>query len=348
MRPVAVRIFHPEPAPDAGPLERWVGSARAALADRHVAGFRAAGASDVRNVSGAPDRIPFGRRLRELVRAERPDGLVILGSGAIPLATAADRVAFVQAAAATGRSALANSIYSADVVAIATATDGLADLPDLDADNALPRWLSTEAGYDVRDLRRRWRLAIDIDGPIDLVLTGTAAAGGTGVDLGPVRERIVAVRRVAGDVGCELLVAGRTSSGTVAWLERRTASRTRVLIEERGLRTSVAGQRAAASVLGLVLDRDGPDALGTALERLADAAVVDTRVLLAHRFGADERGWPPAEDRFASDLLLADRIADPWLRTLTIAARDARIPVLFGGHTLVGPGIRLLLGRWAA
>jgi hypothetical protein len=30
---------------------------------------------------------------------------------------------------------------------------------------------------------------------------------------------------------------------------------------------------------------------------------------------------------------------------VTASARDASIPVLLGGHTLVGPGIRLALGR---
>jgi hypothetical protein len=56
-----------------------------------------------------------------------------------------------------------------------------------------------------------------------------------------------------------------------------------------------------------------------------------------------------AEDRFASDLLLPDRIADPWLRSLTAAAVGAPVPILFGGHTLVGPGLRLALNgiRWS-
>jgi hypothetical protein len=65
--------------------------------------------------------------------------------------------------------------------------------------------------------------------------------------------------------------------------------------------------------------------------------------VLAHRLGADEGAWPVAEDRFASDLLLPDRIADPWLRDLTTSALEAPIPVLLGGHTLVGPGVRLAL-----
>ena len=97
------------------------------------------------------------------------------------------------------------------------------------------------------------------------------------------------------------------------------------------------------SLLGMLLDRDGPEALGTRLAELGQAAVIDTRVLLAHRFGADEAGWPRAEDRFASDLLLPDRIEDAWLRGLTAAAVTAPIPVVLGGHTLVGPGLGLAI-----
>jgi len=341
MPPVTVRIMHPEPAADAGPLERWVATERSALARWHCEGFAAAGAPDVAVVSGPPDATSFGARLRALVRADRPAGLVVLGSGAIPLATAGDLRDFVAVAGAEERLALANNRYSADVVAIAGAWPSLAEVPDLPSDNALPRWLEEVAGYEVRDLRRRWRLAIDIDGPLDLVLLGTDS--GRDVDLGRVKAAIVAVRRTAGDPRAELLVAGRTSAAALAWLERSAAARTRALIEERGLRTSVAGQRPPASVLGALLERDGPESLGAHLRRFGEAAIVDTRVLLAHRLGADESDWPVAEDRFASDLLLAERIADPWLRALTESAASAPIPILLGGHTLVGPGVRLVV-----
>jgi hypothetical protein len=103
--------------------------------------------------------------------------------------------------------------------------------------------------------------------------------------------------------------------------------------------------RPPASLLGIQLDTAGPEELGTLFARLGDAAIVDSRVLLAHRLGADEAAWPAPEDRYASDLLLPDRVRDPWLRTLTIAAREAAIPILLGGHSLVGPGARLLIGR---
>ena len=60
---------------------------------------------------------------------------------------------------------------------------------------------------------------------------------------------------------------------------------------------------------------------------MSDGALLDTRVLLAHRLGADEAAWPTPEDRFASDLLLADRVRDPWLAELTAAAASAPVPV---------------------
>ena len=297
-------------------------------------------------------------RLRDLVGQPWAGGLVVLGSGAIPLATAADLRAFVLSAGSDECRALANNRYSADVVAIARSAR-LPAIPDLPGDNALPRWLEEVAGYRVDDLRRRWRLAVDIDGPLDLVLTGTRQVIGDatsfGIDLAPLTDRLGAVRRVAGEIRAELLIAGRTSAATVGWLERRTPSRTRALIEERGMRAAsrlaqssttagVPPQRPPGSVLGALLDLDGPDSLGHHLARLAEGAIVDTRVLLAHRLGADATAWPAAEDRFASDLLLADRIADPWLRALTASAAAAPIPILLGGHTLVGPGVRLVLG----
>ncbi|MGK2850590.1 MAG: hypothetical protein ACSLFN_06755 [Candidatus Limnocylindrales bacterium] len=345
MTSVTVVILHVEPAADAGPLTRALGAARTRLAETHRVRFAAAGADRVDVVAGPPDGVSFGARLRAIAHRLPDDGgLVILGSGAVPLLSAAERRTFVRAAAGPMPAVLANNAYSADIVAVAAARSALADVPDLATDNALPRWLAERAGLAVTDLRRRWRLGVDIDSPLDLVLLGrrwSADLPSGAADRAA--ARLDAVRAVAADPSAELLVAGRTSPDSLTWLERSTAARTRALVEERGLRTSQPGQRPPASVLGLLLDRDRPAALATHLPRLADAALIDTRVLLAHRLGADERGWPSAEDRFASDLLAPDAIEDPWLRALTQAALDAPTPVVLGGHTLVGPGLRLAL-----
>jgi len=345
---VTVRILHPTADPGSGALAASLAAARGQNADRLASRFGKAGAGDVRIDRGVPDGRTFGERLRELATGIAPGaGLVVLGSGAIPLARRPDLVDLLEAAAGGERRALANSFYSADVVAIGDAAI-LASVPDLPSDNALPRWLREEAGYRVDDLPRRWRLAIDLDSPLDLVLV-RRRSNLEDVLVRLVRDRLAQVRGVVRDPAAELLVAGRTSAGTLRWLEQRTDSRTRALSEERGLRAiglatgdGARHPRPPRSVLGLLLDDRGPDDLGAILAQLGDAAAVDTRVLLAHRLGADEASWPSAEDRFASDLLLAERIEDPWLRALTASARDAAIPILLGGHTLVGPGLRLV------
>lgn len=349
---MAVRILHPASSPDEGPLERALATTRAANAERLAGLFRAAAADDVHVGAGIADGRPFAERLRQLIaEVPRGSGLVVLGSGSVPLAMGADAAAFVATAGSGRRRALTNNRYSSDIVAIGGAASLLGEtFAELTNDNALPRWLDERAGYEVAVLSRP-RLALDLDSPLDALLVETVLEGtlptDVGADRSPVTDRIERLRSIAADPHGQLVVAGRTSAATLRWLEHGTASRTRVLVEERGLRTMgfAPSQAPPRSVLGMLLDDRGPAALGRVLAELGGGALVDSRVLLAHRLGADEAGWPVAEDRFASDLLLPDQIGDPWLRTLTAAARDAEIPVLLGGHTLVGPGVQLVLGR---
>jgi hypothetical protein len=404
---VLVLILHAEAPADTGPLVGALAGARRELAERQRSAFLAAGADAAEIVSGPPDGLSFGERLGAEMRARggagsasgsrgdstgsggagpaagsvlgaglgaggalTPAGLIVLGSGSIPRATAADLRRFVDVAAGPGGHALANNRYSADVVAISRAVD-LAGLPPLPADNALPRWLEERAGVMVADLGSRWRLGVDIDTPIDLiVLGGGAARGRRGAGApgagplfgeGPITERLKALQEVMSNRRAELLVAGRISAATLSWLQGGVACRVRALVEERGLKAaSQLAQREAGataqtapssrpphSILGNVLDRDGPEALAATVAKLADAAVIDTRVLMAHRYGAAESTWPSVEDRFASDLLLSATIADPWLRALTASAASAPTdhPILLGGHTLVNGGLRLLAQR---
>jgi hypothetical protein len=366
VRPVHVLIFHASTPNGAGPLVRALADARLAMAERHRAAFLAAGADAAEIVAGPPDGLSFGERLGAAIRAPGGEGgaggAIVMGSGSIPLAWPADLRRFVEVAAGPAGHAVANNRYSADVVAVSRAAD-LADLPPLPADNALPRWLEEWAGVAVTDLRARWRLGVDVDTPLDLIVIGAAggapfgvAAGGAGHGTAPlIGERLAALSEILSNRRAELLVAGRISSTTLRWLEGGVACRVRALVEERGLRAATrlaqsgptTDLRPPRSVLGELLDRDGPESLAATAGRLADAALIDTRVQLAHRHGAEERTWPPAEDRFASDLLRAESIADPWLRALTesAATSPADRPILLGGHTLVNGGLRLLAQR---
>jgi CTP:molybdopterin cytidylyltransferase MocA len=358
---VVVIILHSPVAHQPGPLSQLLDEARRHLADVQAARFRRAGATDVR-VERAVAATSFGEHLAERA-ADLPagSGLVILGAGSVPRLTLADARRLVAAAAAADRRVLTNNRYSSDVCAVSRAAV-LTGLPALPGDNALPRWLAERAGYAVAELPGRGRLALDLDSPLDLALlrllprppaglAGLAARHGLGV------PRLEELHALLADRRRELLVAGRASSSGLAILERRAACRVRFLSEERGLRASsplaqapsvVTGRRPRPtrpprSTLGRLLEeRGGPTQLASLVAELADGAILDSRVLLADRLGANESAWPSLEDRAASDLLQPDHVVDTWLRELTASAASSPAPILLGGHTLLGPGLELL------
>jgi CTP:molybdopterin cytidylyltransferase MocA len=345
MGEATVIILHPRPAETGGPLTVLLDEARSRLAEHQAGLFARAGADQVR-VDRSPPVTTFAARLEGLARPLR-GGLVLLGAGGATRLTLGDARRLVAVAAGGGRRALTNNRYSSDVCAIADAA-ALRDLPPLAGDNALARWLAEEAGFAVHELHARERLAFDLDTPLDLALLALlprppAGLGRLAADRQLAVPRLAELRALARDPHRELLVFGRSSAAALRWLERHTACRVRFLAEERGLRTSRKGQRAPRATLGRLLDQRGPDALAAIVGELADGAILDSRVLLADRLGADEGRWPGAEDRFASDLLRPGDVVDPWLRALTAAAAATTTPILLGGHTLLGPGLPPLL-----
>jgi hypothetical protein len=348
-------IFHQPPDEGGPPLSALLTAARAAVAERHARLFRGAGSRVVIDVRASAPEGSFGARLAAAVNehARGAGGIVVLGSGAVPLLRRQDAVALVRTAASGGRRALTNNRYSSDVCAVSE-PGVLARVPALRSDNALPRWLEEEAGFGVDELRARGRLAFDLDSPLDLAVLAISPDTPAALRRLAQREgltvpRAEELRAAAADPRAELLVAGRAGSATLRWLERDTACRVRFLSEERGLRSGWATEgnpRAPRSVLGRLLDARGPHALAAVVSELADAAVIDTRLLLADRLGADERGWPSPDERFASDLHRVHDVRDPWLRTLTASAAAARLPILLGAHTLVGAALpRILASR---
>ena len=344
MGEATVIILHPPPEGD-GPLTTLLHDARDRLAERHARLFAAAGATSV-VVDRRPTVATFGARLDEIAGSAQ-GGVALLGAGAVPLLRMADARRLVAAARGTGPVALTNSRYSSDVLAVGDA-GLLRGLRGVLNDNVLPRRLA-ERGVAVAELPGRDRLAIDLDAPLDLALLALLPSCPRELrDLAAAADlripRLAEVRAVAAGPAAELLVFGRSSSRTLTWLERETACRVRFLAEERGLRTAPATQRPARSTLGLLLAAHGPEALGSIVADLADGAILDTRVLIADRFGRDEGTWPSAEDRFASDLLQPGAVADPWLRALTSSAVEAATPLVLGGHSIVGPGLRWLIG----
>jgi hypothetical protein len=354
---VTAFIFH-RPANAGEPaLVRFLSSVRSELVERHARMFQRAGVDDIRIIDERHEGKAFGDVLADLAPAR--GGAIVLSGGAVPLLNESDVNLLALTAEQPASVALTNNRYSSDVIALGEAR-ALRDLPPLPSDNALPRWLEERAGYDVAELWSRRRLGLDLDTPQDVALVALHrkapqwlrdAATAANLEM----PRLAEIRALAMDPHRELLVFGRSSASTLKWLEKNVRARVRFLAEERGLRASsplaigeatdtAAEARAPRATLGLLLDEHGPERFAETVGNLGDGAIVDSRVLMAHRFGPDEDSWPAQADRYASDLLRADHVKDPWLKALTESASGAA-PIILGAHSLVGPGIPLVLKR---
>ena len=303
-------------------------------------------------------RPPEPRRGRHAGRARA--GVVVLGAGAVPLLGRADARRLVDVAASGERRGLTNNRYSSDVCAVGDARV-LGDLPALPGDNALPRWLAERAGIPVAELPGRDRLALDLDTPLDLAILALARGTPPALRRLAAEERLevprlAELRALLGDPRRELLVFGRGSSRGMALLERRARCRVRFLAEERGLRASSAA-------------RPGPGAAwhgrSTPARHAGAAARGARRPRRAGRHGRPSSptgrswtaascwptGWAPTRPLALPGGPLRQRPPAPGghpripgCAELTASAAGAAIPILLGGHTLVGPGLGVLAG----
>ena len=129
----------------------------------------------------------------------------------------------------------------------------------------------------------------------------------------------------------ELLVAGRASARRPGLARAHDRGPDRALIEERGLRTAspaAASTRpgsGSGSVLGAPARPRRPGGARRAARPSSATRPSSTAASCSPTASAPTSGAGRApEDRFASDLLLPERIADPWLRALTpVRARRA-------------------------
>ena len=284
----------------------------------------------------------FGRRLAGVIRAREIERPVYVGAGGVPLMRGSDLAAVARHLAGATGVVIANNYFSADLLAFAPgAAIERVDLPA--TDNFLPRLLHDQAGLESAPLPRSSVTQFNIDSPADLAIL--KLAGGAGPHLTRFVETfetdLEAYRRLETllvDPKAEVLLAGRVGSQVWSHLERETACRLRVYSEERGMQA--AGRDAsgeARSLLAFHLREVGNERFFAELAELAHAACIDTRPLLSH-LGVE----PSRADRFWSDLGCPERIDEPFLREFTQAARDASIPVLLGGHSLVAGGLMLL------
>jgi CTP:molybdopterin cytidylyltransferase MocA len=294
-------------------------------------------------VASEPGPLHAGATLAALVREYEIERLLYIGGGAAPLLPTGALAAVVQRLQAAGRLVLSNNRFATDWAGVVPATALLPHVERLSRDNMLGWVLSTEGQLPPESLPPSTATRLDIDTPLDLQILRlhpetqpalSAYLETLPLPLGPLQQVI----DVLGTPASHVFIAGRVAPDAWRALNEATRCWLRVLAEERGMVSSGRQERGEVfSLLGAYLELLGMEAFFSALQQWAGAALIDTRVLMAH-----QQRWPSDHDRFASDLGWAEAVQDEWLQRLTLAARAAGVPVIFGGHGLMAGALYAL------
>lgn len=294
-----------------------------------------------------PDTGPFhfGRRLAELIERHALSPALYFGAGSAPLLPAvalADALAALDAAERAGtRLVVTNNLHSCDWLGLSQVRDAAAIITCATRDNGLAWSLQEHAAYRAQTVIAPDSAAqLDLDTPADLAIVREHPACPPGLhraldDPGLDRVPVRALLELLSRDGARMALFGRVAPAGWQALSRATRCWIRAFSEERGMAASERLARGEArSLIAVLLREIGPARFFDELATMVDAAIFDTRVLMAAN-----SLMPGAADRFASDLLRPDWIADPWLRDFTAAAQQAPIPLLLGGHGVVSGGL---------
>jgi len=286
----------------------------------------------------------FGRRLAGLIRRHRLRAVLYAGGGSAPLMSSTAWRQALEGFPSAHPMAVTNNLHSSDWVAFHPAEELLPIIAAQERDNGLAWALAHEGGLPVRTLPPSAASRFDLDTPADLLIARAHPAvpphlGATLAALDWRADLVEGVLQVMAQEGSQLAVIGRSSSAAWAALERATRCWVRMFVEERGMIASGRLQRGEVrSLLSDYLDLVGAEGFFSALSNLADAALLDSRVILAAR-GL----WPPAVERFNADLFRWQEVREPFLRAFARAASEADIPVLMGGQSVVSGGLLVLV-----
>jgi hypothetical protein len=338
--------------PMAGPVQ-WVHGARRAatrdllaqlgrqpLVDRLVvvtpSAADLAGEVNFEHVASPPGPVHVGRTLAGVVDRFGVRRLLYFGGGSAPLLGDETLGQVIERLAAAESGIITNNLFATDWAGIVPAAAVVQWQGRLPKDNMLGWVLSTEAGLSADSLPPSAASRLDIDTPGNLLTLSLHPAirprlretlETLDLDTSALQATLTILARPASHV----FIAGRLAPEAWSALNRVTKCWLRVVSEERGMVSSGRLARGEAySILGQYAERLGLPAFFEMLADRADAALIDSRVLMAHR-----GYWPSNAERFASDMGLVDQIEDAWLREFTALASGSAIPIILGGHGLL-------------
>lgn len=287
-------------------------------------------------ISTPRGQIHVGRQLAQLVEEFKISRLLYFGGGSAPLLSDEALHTIVEQVAGDEVLAVTNNKFASDWLGLSDARLLSGLVPRLPRDNMLGWVLANEAQVPVQALAASAASRLDIDTPVDMLALHlhprTKKHLRRLLDTLPLPvSRLQRALEVLETPASHVFFAGRLGPEVWLSLNQATHSWLRVVSEERGMVSSGRQSRGEVrSLLASYVDQLGLEAFFETMSQWADAAFIDTRVLLAHH-----RRWPDPQSRFASDLGRPQDVADEFLRDFTERALQAAIPVVLGGHGLM-------------
>jgi hypothetical protein len=287
------------------------------------------------------DKFHFGNELANLINREKLENILYMGGASIPLVTISELQEICLLLFNSESIIYANNAQSADIIAF-TPGSLINQIEPPKMDNVLGMTLRDSTGVQQKLFKNTAGLLFDLDTPADLlVLAGSPFAGfrtrrvfdNLHLDL----SRLDKAKEVLRGDYEDAIILGRVGAPVIAHINQNLKLRLRIFSEERGMKALGREESGEAiSLIGFFLEEVGLDKFIRYLERVAQCAFLDTRVLMIH---LGQR--LSAEDRFLSDLGLWQEMKNPVMREFTRAVVESEIPILCGGHSLV------LGGLWA-
>ncbi|MCL4867924.1 MAG: hypothetical protein KJ063_03050 [Anaerolineae bacterium] len=299
-------------------------------------------------LASQPGPLHVGEKLAQITAQWGVERLLYFGGGSAPLLADEQIAEVIHQLQNAERLVITNNQFASDWAGVVPT--GIIDpwRPRLERDNALGWVLSQEAGLPIVALPSAAATRLDIDTPTDLLTL--ALHPGTRPHLHQFLNRLPLkytplqnALHVLATPASRVIISGRFAPDVWQQLNRATRIWLRVFSEERGMVSSGRqGGGQVHSLVGAYIEAVGMPQFFTLLSQWADAAFIDSRVLLAH-FNLQ----PDDADRFASDLGQVEEIRNPWLRQFTELAANAPIPIILGGHSLLA-GDMLAFCDWLA
>jgi len=300
----------------------------------------------------------FGKKLKELINKYKIEKLFYMGGGSGVLLKIEDLKNIIKTIldkdnivnklnkdkiSDKNKIFITNNLYSTDFISFSPANI-VNSIELFNNDNEIAWILRNNCNFQDISLPRNAATQLDIDTPIDLLTIKNHPALSKNVknyieSLNINTTQIEKALKYFAIEDSNVLIAGRTNSDVWSYLENNTACRVRLFAEERGMRASGRQKRGEVrSLLGFFIQEFGIKKFFEIIDQIADAAFIDSRVILSHF-----KMWPSDNDRFYSDLLKPEKISEPFLREFTYEALNASIPIVLGGHSLVSGGLYALV-----